>query len=88
MARQSRVFRRVKTSQKQNPSQVDQRLPIDVERCHSGAAASGDANDHCEIITPSEMIAPRLTAGVKQSDVMARLRVDAVGLAPLVAIAS
>lgn len=88
MAGPSQVFGRVRVSQEQDPSEIDQRFPIDVERCYSGATAWGDADNQCEIVTPHEMVAPRLTAGVKQGDVLAGLRVDTVGFPPLVSIAS
>lgn len=48
----------------------------------------GDADNQCEIVTPDEMVAPRLTTGVKQGDVLAGLRVDTLGFPPLVSIAS
>lgn len=88
MAGPSKVFGRVKTSQEQNPSEVDQRFPIDVDRCYSGAAARGDADNQCEIVTPREMVAPRLTAGVKQGYDLASFGIYCLGLLRFVSVAA
>lgn len=70
----------------QDLPQTYQRLSIDVERRHSGAAAEGEANDPREVVIPHEVVVPRLRARMKQSNRLARLWIYSVRLARLVPV--
>jgi hypothetical protein len=75
-------------SRVENAAKIDQAGAIEVQGFDRGSAGWRKTHDQRTVVIPGEMFPPQLLARMKQGDGFASNRIEAMGLAVLVTVAS